>query len=315
MITYHVSIETNNSASRAIQAEEVSSAGNNITPTTRVAKGVAQACSPTPTKSIMKANAMTPSSDEPRFSKHQLMKLEPKQSPYTKYPVDCRVYYDFNPQTTSQHNNSQCKPKLRGSFCIGRVKAVYLDPVTKAFVYEVEPFPNTGGSGGNCSQFLTEPKLAYASGTPVDVQFSKNEAIQEGEIMGYCKLDCEHESLNEVKHYTVKIFAYKNIAQMYEDVHEDMLTYRQKGRNEKGVQMNSTIAKAKPIAKASLPQKLSAVKKAKVIKRKEGVKVKPTAKQSTSGKRAAKRKRPRERAEQAKKTTDTDTSSGDEYVW
>lgn len=254
----HASIEINDYV-HAIQAEEVISA---ITkPTSAVVKG-------TPSKSIMKSKVTT-SPGQPKFSKQQLMKLEPHQSAYLKYPVDCRVYYDFNPQTTSQYT-SQSKPKLVGSFCIGRIKAIYLDPVTKSFVYDVQPVAKSGSSS---SQLLAESQLAYATGTPVDVQFSKNEAIQEGEIMGY-KLGWGTGSLNEAKLYTLKVLTYKNIAQMYEDVHEDMITYRKKSGKQKGEQLSS-LSKAKPTAKASLSQQLSAGKKVHAIKRKAAVKVEP----------------------------------------
>lgn len=193
-------------------------------------------------KSIMKPSIMPPQHASYRlpsqhttkkFSKDQLMKLEANQTTYSNYPIDCRVHYNFNQvsTTTATTTPSQSRPKLVCSYCVGRIKSVYLDPSSRNFVYEVAPIPSK--KSGNSTEMLTESSLAYAPGTPVCVQFSEKEAVQDGEIIG-CKVvvDPYHPNAvdNNVKMYSVQLSMYKNIAQMYENAHESMILHRKKKR-------------------------------------------------------------------------------------
>lgn len=139
---------------------------------------------------------------------------------------------------------------------------------------------------------LTESSLAYAPGTPVCVQFSEKEAVQDGEIIG-CKVvvDPYHPNVvDNVKMYSVQLSTYKNIAQMYENVHESMILHRKKKRKVDNTtpdvnnKSNSTIEvltsqkidvkkkakKKKGISKASLStQQLSATSVAAARRRRK----------------------------------------------
>lgn len=108
---------------------------------------------------------------------------------------------------------------------------------------------------------LTESQLAYASGTPVCVQFSEREAVQDGEIVG-CKVDLE-----DVKMYSVQLSMYKNIAQLYEDVHESMITHRKLSKKVEASAAAASAAVIKSTIGLTTSQKVEA-KKARVAKKK-----------------------------------------------
>lgn len=212
-------------------------------------------------KSIMKPST-TPSTPHSASapSNNQLMKLEASQTTYSKYPIDCRVHYNFNQvsPTTTSTSPSQSRPKLIGSYCVGRIQSVFLDTSSKNFVYEVAPIPK---SGHTTTEMLTESQLAYASGTPVCVQFSEREAVQDGEIVG-CKVDLE-----DVKMYSVQLSMYKNIAQLYEDVHESMITHRKLSKKVEASAAAASAAVNKSTIGLTTSQKVEA-KKARVAKKK-----------------------------------------------
>lgn len=144
----------------------------------------------------------------------QLIKLGADQMTYSKYPVGCQVHYNTNTQTLPV--TSQSEVKFIASVCRGKVNNVFMDLGSKQFIYEVVPTSNIEDK-----ELLTETKLTYATGTPINVQFAPTESTHNGEVIG------SKVATQELKKtYTVIVFTKESSAQIFDNVSSDNITYR-----------------------------------------------------------------------------------------
>jgi hypothetical protein len=168
--------------------------------------------------SSTKAKSIVPPVIQPTISRAQLIQLgEDQMTAFSKYPVGCRVIYSFNSQTTPVTSRSNIK--LITSLRVGRVNTVFMDLGSKQFIYEVCNIRNVNE---NSPELLTEQQLAYAAGTPINVQFNQSGEVFEGEIVGYTVGTRQA----QVKTYTVILFTDNNDAQMFDNVSCDIIKYR-----------------------------------------------------------------------------------------
>jgi hypothetical protein len=147
------------------------------------------------------------------ISKEQLIQLQSDQTSFSKYPVGCRVHYNYKFHAAPVISLSNAK--FVYSVSVGVVKSVFMDLSSKSFVYELASLGNESKS-----HLLRESDLSFATGTPVNVQFPEGDTAYEGEITG-CSL-----SSDQTRLYSVLLFTENNTAQIYDNVVGDMIRYR-----------------------------------------------------------------------------------------
>jgi hypothetical protein len=94
-----------------------------------------------------------------------------------------------------------------------------MDLGSKQFIYEVCNIRNVDEKS---PELLTEQQLAYAAGTPINVQFQESGEDFEGEIVGYTV----GTQRAQVKTYKVILFTDNNDAQMFDNVSCDTIKCR-----------------------------------------------------------------------------------------
>eukprot|EP00956_Cyclotella_meneghiniana_P006671 scaffold8842_cov74-Cyclotella_meneghiniana.AAC.7 len=181
-----------------------------------------------PAKALESSTKSSPQAMQQKICMAQLIKLGADQMSFSKYPVGCQVHYSSNTQELSV--TSQPDVKFIASVRRGKVNNVFMDLGSKQFVYEVVPT----SSNVEDKELLTEAQLTYATGTPVNVQFSLTESTYDGEIIGY--------KVEEKKTYTIIIFTKDSSAQIFDDVASDYITYRLVKENN-GIDSNSNTSK------------------------------------------------------------------------